>query len=998
MASDGASWDGEDVGAPGDQVQHSEEQVDNYAQDSLASGDADAADNGTEDDGGEYDPESVTIGTPAPIAEQAASATPQRQPAKPKMSGGFIVEASDDEDEDQDEAEQPANAATPSESAPSQNHPGPSTASDEHIVPVPNHASVPPAVPSNVTPAMPGLDPIAFLEARIKEDPRGDMDAWLNLIADHRRSSRLDQARSTYNRFVENFPQAADVWVEWIEMELGLDNFVDAEQLFGRCLMTVPNVKLWTVYLNYIRRRNDLNNDPAGQARRTVTQSYEFVIDNIGVDRDSGNIWQDYVQFVKNAPGQIGGTGWQDQQKMDQLRKVYQRAIAVPMLTVNSLWKEYDQFEMGLNKMTGRKFIQERSPGYMSAKSANIALDNITRHLRRTNLPRLPPAPGFNGDQEFRDQVEMWKKWIAWEKEDPLVLRTDEPKTYNQRVLYVYKQALMALRFWPEIWVDAAEWCFQNDIRENDKEMGTEMLLEGIRANRESVLLALKHADHIEVNYPGKEVDKVEFAQAVRKPYDDVLETLYELGDKVKEREKLEVSTLKQAAAQDPVQASIEQNDDDEEEESKPKRSPIEERILAIQRGYSTETQLLSRTISYVWIALARAIRRIQGKGNQSEGGLRKVFTDARQKGRLTSDVYVAVALLESIVYKDPVGAKIFERGARLFPNDEVFMIEYLKYLHSKDDTTNARVVFETCVNRLVSNPETLAKAKPLYAYFHKYESQYGELSQISKLEERMAELFPEDPKLNSFVARFSSDKFDPIASPIIISKAVQMRPKQAMPMMIEQQQQQQQQPLSLRNSPMPPRQEQSPRPQYVRATASPKRPLAVDDEELNPPKRLARGVSPLKGAAGRRLDQQRRNQASALHRDITFLLNILPPSQSFDAQRLNPTAMVSILRDTQLPDYATLKATGGGQPRFGNPSHTRQTSGEFGNRPLSPYGRVASAAGGYRNSPLRPETNNAYQANPYPQPDAGGQAAAWPQAPGGYGAPAPGQYGGYRF
>ncbi|KAF4950116.1 hypothetical protein FSARC_13300 [Fusarium sarcochroum] len=987
MASEGASWDGEDIGAPGDQVQHSEEQVDNYAQDSHASGDADAADNGTEEDGGEYDPESVTIGTPAQVPEQAASAAPQRQQSKPKMSGGFIVEASDDEDEDE-EVQEPATAAPSAEFVPPQNHPGPSTASEEPVHQTPAVVP-PPAVPSNVTPALAGLDPIALLEARVKEDPRGDMDAWLNLIADHRRSSRLDQARSTYNRFLEFFPQAADVWVERIEMELGLDNFVDAEQLFGRCLMTVPNVKLWTVYLNYIRRRNDLNNDPSGQARRTITQSYEFVIENIGMDRDSGNIWQDYVQFVKNGPGQIGGTGWQDQQKMDQLRKVYQRAIAVPMLTVNNLWKEYDQFEMGLNKMTGRKFIQERSPGYMSAKSANIALDNITRHLRRTNLPRLPPAPGFDGDQDFRDQVEMWKRWIAWEQEDPLVLKTDEPKAYNQRVLYCYKQALMALRFWPEIWVDVAEWCFQNDIRENDKEMGAELLSEGIRANRESVMLAFKQADHIEVNYPAKEGDKAEFAQAVRKPYDDVLETLYEMGDKVKEREKMEVSTLKQAAAHDPVQASIEQNDDDDNEDNKPKRSPMEERIIAIQKGYSAETQLLSRTISYVWIALARAMRRIQGKGNQSEGGLRKVFTDARQKGRLTSDVYVAVALLESIVYKDPVGAKIFERGARLFPNDEVFMIEYLKYLHSKDDTTNARVVFETCVNRLISKPETLVKAKPLYAYFHKYESQYGELSQISKLEDRMAELFPEDPKLKSFVARFSSEKFDPVAAPIIISKAVQMRPRQAMPMV--------DQPISLRNSPMPVRQEQSPRPQYVRATASPKRPLAIDEEELNPPKRLARGVSPLKGAAGRRLDQQRRNQASALHRDITFLLNILPPSQSFDAQRLNPTAMVSILSGTQLPDYATLKATGGGQPRFGNPSHARQASGEFGNRPLSPYGRVSSTAGGYRNSPLRPESGTAFQA-PYPPPDASGQPSAWPPAPGGYGAPAPGQYGGYRF
>lgn len=333
------------------------------------------------------------------------------------------------------------------------------------------------------------------------------------------------------------------------------------------------------------------------------------------------------------------------------------------------------------NELQGRKFIQERSPGYMSAKSANMALDNITRNLRRTTLPRLAPAPGFEGDAEFREQVELWKKWIAWEKEDPLVLKDDEPKVFKQRILYCYKQALMALRFWPEIWVDAAEWCLQND----DQTTASDMLLQGIVANPESVLMALKLADHTEATFPGKEGDKAEYAKAVRKPYDDVLEKLYAMGDKVKEREKLEVATLKQAASQgSDVQASIETGDDGDES-----KTAAQLQIAAIQKVFATEAQLLSRTISYVWIALARAMRRIQGKGSASEGGLRKVFTDARHKGRLTSDVYVAVALLESVVYKDPVGAKIFERGARLFPHDETFMIEYLKYLHSKDDTTS---------------------------------------------------------------------------------------------------------------------------------------------------------------------------------------------------------------------------------------------------------------------------------------------------------------------
>lgn len=338
----------------------------------------------------------------------------------------------------------------------------------------------------------------------------------------------------------------------------------------------------------------------------------------------------------------------------------------------------------------------------MSAKSANIALDNMMRSLKRTNLPRLPPALGFDGGEEYRNQVQLWKRWIAWEKEDPLVLKDDEPELFRQRVLYCYKQALMALRFWPEIWVDAAAWCLENDLRDNDnKPVGTELLLQGIAANPESVLLALKHADHIEAHYPEKEGDKSEYAKAVRQPFDTVLDTLYKMGDKVKEREKLEVNTLKQAAAQEPpVQASIEpvyDDDDDEEEEKKPKMSPTEQRIVAIQNAYAVESQILSRTISYVWIALARAMRRIQGKGSQTEGGLRKVFTDARQKGRLTSDVYVSVALLESVVYKDPVGAKIFERGARLFPNDEGFMIEYIKYLHAKDDTTSKLLHADGC-------------------------------------------------------------------------------------------------------------------------------------------------------------------------------------------------------------------------------------------------------------------------------------------------------------
>lgn len=324
----------------------------------------------------------------------------------------------------------------------------------------------------------------------------------------------------------------------------------------------------------------------------------------------------------------------------------------------------------------------------MSAKSANIALDNITRNLNRTTYPRLPPAPGFDGDTEFAEQIEIWKRWIAWEKEDPLVLKDDEPAVYRQRVLHCYKQALMALRFVPEMWVDAAEWCFENQITHNNQDTGIDFLTQGVAANPESVLLALKHADRIESTHAGGESDeaKREFAAAVREPYNRVLDTLYVMSKDLKEKEQAEIAQLESTLANTAKDGGYgEENrgpasDDDAEKEN---------RVKAIKQGYSARQDLLSKTISHVWIALARAMRRIQGKGGVGIGGLRQVFVEARKRGKLTSDVYVAVALMESVVYRDPVGGKIFERGMTLFPEDETYLLEYLKYLHSKDDTTS---------------------------------------------------------------------------------------------------------------------------------------------------------------------------------------------------------------------------------------------------------------------------------------------------------------------
>ena len=72
------------------------------------------------------------------------------------------------------------------------------------------------------------------------------------------------------------------------------------------------------------------------------------------MDKDSGRLWADYIQFIKSGPGVVGQTDWQGQQKMDLLRKAYTRAICIPNQAVESIWKDYTNFEMNLNKVTVR--------------------------------------------------------------------------------------------------------------------------------------------------------------------------------------------------------------------------------------------------------------------------------------------------------------------------------------------------------------------------------------------------------------------------------------------------------------------------------------------------------------------------------------------------------------------------------------------------------------------------------------------------------------------
>ena len=320
----------------------------------------------------------------------------------------------------------------------------------------------------------------------------------------------------------------------------------------------------------------------------------------------------------------------------------------------------------------------------------------MTKELIRTTLPILPPAVGFEGGAEYMKQVAIWKEWIQWEKDDNLVLKEEDLKAYHDRILYVYKQALMALQFWPEIWYDAAVFCFNSGL---DKQ-ALEFLNHGIASNPESCLLAFKLADQIElttVNDESSDSGAKLRTQKVREPYNKVLDALYELVTKAKAREARELKQIEDAQLQgnaDSAMSGREDDDDDEESDSaiaEVKRAAVQSSIDAVKTGIDAEVQLLQKTISFAWVALMRAVRRIQGKGMPGEkaGGFRVIFGDARKRGRLTSDFYIACASIEYHCYQDDNARKIYERGLKLYPGDAEFALAYLKHLVATNDVTS---------------------------------------------------------------------------------------------------------------------------------------------------------------------------------------------------------------------------------------------------------------------------------------------------------------------
>ncbi|WKX97652.1 hypothetical protein Q1695_013373 [Nippostrongylus brasiliensis] len=346
-------------------------------------------------------------------------------------------------------------------------------------------------------------------ERRIELNPF-DIDAW-NLILRESQARPIDQARSFYEKLVTQFPNAGRYWKAYIEHELRGKNFENVENLFNRCLVKVLNIDLWKCYVFYVRETKG----HLSSFREKMAKAYDFALDKVGLDMNSYSIYADYISFLKTVPA-VGQ--YAENQRISAVRKIYQRGISTPMVNIESLWSDYCTYEKNINPTLAEKLISERNKEYQVSKKIAKQLETVTRGVNRQAVS-VPPR----GTAPEMKQVEMWKKYIQWEKSNPM--ETEEYGQFARRVVYAYEQSLLCLGYYPDMWYEAALFLQQagKQLEEKgDVKLAQQMTAEAMQLFDRAISGLMKHSQLLYFAYADFEEERMKFDN-VKKIYDNLL-------------------------------------------------------------------------------------------------------------------------------------------------------------------------------------------------------------------------------------------------------------------------------------------------------------------------------------------------------------------------------------------------------------------------------------------------------------------------------------------
>jgi cleavage stimulation factor subunit 3 len=205
-------------------------------------------------------------------------------------------------------------------------------------------------------------------------------------------------------------------------------------------------------------------------AREEVRKAFEFALEHMGMDISSTQIWQDFLTFLK---AEKATNPFEEGTKMTAIRKLFQRAVENPMHNLEAIWKDYDQFENGLNKTLAKELLSQHQPKYMGARVVYRERKSLMEGILRNMLARPPRGMSSSltsphahnmltnhlGTIKEEHQVRLWRRLLVFEKTNPQKL---DAAGLRARVTFTYNQCLLCLYHYPDMWLEFANYqvCF----------------------------------------------------------------------------------------------------------------------------------------------------------------------------------------------------------------------------------------------------------------------------------------------------------------------------------------------------------------------------------------------------------------------------------------------------------------------------------------------------------------------------------------------------------
>ncbi|KAG7195456.1 mRNA 3'-end-processing protein rna14 [Scheffersomyces spartinae] len=625
---------------------------------------------------------------------------------------------------------------------------------------------------SSASDKLKSLDVIGQLEEELEEEPL-DYAKWQKLIKLVVSKDKESQVEQVFKKYLAIFKYDGKQWCNLIEYQLNRSQFDKVEKLFLMCSQTCKTVELFRLYVSYVRRVNDVITG-GENARGIVIRAFDVSIAEVGMDLNSGDLWNDYLDFLKSW---TPGTVWEKQQKTDLIRKVYKKFFSIPTKNIETVWAQYSRWENETNATTAGRFISENSADYMNSRSWNTEWNNITgRRLIREIIP------GDINNEVVQHQLSLWMSWLEFEKGNQLEIKDD--KILSQRVEYVYQQCTMSLPFVPEVWFKYSNYLFRlNEDATSSKCI--DIIRDGLVLSPRSLLLTFQLGELLENNIGdssnnnnnNKEKETIisgneteDSFNEIKNVYTDLVQRLNQKLDRLNQS----IDTIKGTRSTLETNNNIGSLDDSETPQQQTVSQYSQSQTQELDK-LETQAQDIIKSKTLVYIKLMLASKRIQELNKW-----RMIFKEARQDTTVGHELYVQSALLEHYSGNKRTAQKVFELGLRLFGTNGDFLLQNLKYLISHCDVDNIRNLVQTSDTNILKEISLLneerdkpslneyekgkitrkiellkTQLRKIFKCYIDYAFSYLSLDLAKTLISKYETLFPEDDAIDLFTNRY---------------------------------------------------------------------------------------------------------------------------------------------------------------------------------------------------------------------------------------------------